>query len=137
MNEILELLPIPAERDFPDRQMAARRDALVAAVAAEQPQRRSLRGAVRAVRGHITRTWLALVAGLGVALVLLTASLSDDQSRLTTTSEVLLAAAGTAQLVAVVASPSALRSVETGGHQILIAFSAPPPVWRGGDRMSR
>lgn len=122
MNEILELLPIPAERDFPDGQMAARRDALVAAVAAEQPQRRSLRGAVRAVRGHITRTWLALVAGLGVALVLLTASLSDDQSRLTTTSEVLLAAAGTAQLVAVVASPSALRSVETGGHQILIAF---------------
>jgi hypothetical protein len=121
MNDILDLLPIPAERDFPAGQMAARRDALVAAVAAEQPQRRSLRGAVRAVRGHITRTWLALVTVLAVALALLTANLSGDQSRMTTSSEVLLAAAGTAQLVAVVASPSVLRSVETGRHQILIA----------------
>jgi hypothetical protein len=122
MNEIVDLLLIPAERDFPAGRMAARRDALVAAVAAEQPQRRSLRGAMRAARGHITGTWLALVAVLAVALVLLTASLSGDQSRVITTSEALLAAAGTAQLVAVVASPSALRSVETGGHQILIAF---------------
>jgi hypothetical protein len=121
MNDILDLLPIPAERDFPAGQMAARRDALVAAVAAEQSQRRSLRGAVRAARGHITRSWLALVAVLAVALVFLTASVSGDQSRVTTTSEVLLAAAGAAQLVAVVASPSALRSVEMGGHQILIA----------------
>jgi hypothetical protein len=121
MNDILDLLSIPAERDFPAGQMAARRDALVAAVAAEQPQRRSLRGAVHAARGHITRTWLALVAVLAVALVLVTASVSGDQGRLTTTSEVLLAAAGTAQLVAVVASPSALRLVELGGHQILIA----------------
>jgi hypothetical protein len=122
MNEILDLLAVPAERGFPAGQMAARRDALVAAVAAGQPQRRSLRGAVRAVCGRITRTWLALVAGLAVALVLLTASPSGDQGRLTTTSQVLLAAAGTAQLVAVVASPSALRPVETGGHQILISF---------------
>jgi hypothetical protein len=122
MNEIVDLLPIPAERDFPAGQMAARRDALVATVAAEQPQRRSLRGAVRAVRGHVARTWLALVGALAVALVFLTANLSGDQSRMTTSSEVLLAAAGTAQLVAIVASPSALRSVETGGHEILIAF---------------
>jgi hypothetical protein len=127
MNEIVDLLPIPAERDFPAGQMAARRDALVAAVAAEQPQGRSLRRAVRAARGHITRTWLALVAALAVALALLTANLSGDQSRVTTTSEVLLAAAGTAQLVAVVASPSALRSAEAGRHQILIAFQRRRP----------
>lgn len=126
MNEIVDFLPIPAERDFPAGQMAARRDALVAAVAAEQPQRRSLRGAVRAARGHITRAWLALVAALAVALVLLTTTLSGDQSRMTTTSEVLLAAAGTAQLVAVVASPSAFRSVETGRDQVLIAFQRRP-----------
>jgi hypothetical protein len=110
MNEILDLLLIPGERDFPAGQMAARRDAIVAAVAAEQQQRHSLRAAVRAARRHITRTWLALLA----------ASLSGYQSRVSTTSEVLLAAAGSAQIVAVIASPSALRSVELGRRRILL-----------------
>jgi hypothetical protein len=117
MNEILDLLPIPGERDFPAGQMAARRDAIVAAVTAEQQQPHSLRGAVRAARGHITRTWLALIAVLALGLALLAASLSGYQSQANTTSEVLLAAAGTAQIVAVIASPSALRSVELGGRR--------------------
>jgi hypothetical protein len=120
MNEILDLLLIPGERDFPAGQMAARRDAIVAAVAAEQQQRHSLRAAVRAARRHITRTWLALIAVVALGLALLAASLSGYQSRVSTTSEVLLAAAGSAQIVAVIASPSVLRSVELGRRRILL-----------------
>src|SRR3954452_21541052 len=112
MNEILDLLPIPSERDFPTGQMALRRDALVAAVATEQQQRHSLRSAVRAARGHITRTWLALIALFALGLALLTASLAGYQSQVKTTSGVLLTAAGTAQVIAVIASPSGLGSVE-------------------------
>ena len=37
MNEILDLLPIPAARDFPGDRRDARRDALVAAVRADVP----------------------------------------------------------------------------------------------------
>jgi hypothetical protein len=122
MNEILNLLPIPSERDFPTGQMALRRDALVAAVATEQ-QRHSLRSAVRAARGHITRTWLALIALFALGLALLTASLAGYQSQVKTTSGVLLTAAGTAQVIAVIASPSGLGSVELGGRRISLASS--------------
>jgi hypothetical protein len=123
MNEILNLLPIPSERDFPAGQMAFRRDALVTAVAAEQPERHSLRAAARAARGHITRTWLALIALLALGLAVLAASLSGYQSQVKTTSGVLLTAAGTAQIIAVLASPSGLGSVELGGRRIALACS--------------
>jgi hypothetical protein len=122
-DEILDLLLIPGERDFPAGQMAARRDALVAVVAAETQQRHSLRGAVRAARGHITRTWLGLIALLALGLALLVAGLSGYQSQVKTTSTVLLTAAGTAQIIAVIASPSALGSVELGGRRILLSSS--------------
>lgn len=118
MNEILNLLPIPRERDFPAGQLAFRRDTLVAAVAAEQTERHSLRAAVRAARGHITRTWLALIALLALGLALLVASVSGYQSQMKTTSGVLLTAAGTAQVIAVIASPSGLGSVELGGRRM-------------------
>ena len=106
MSDILELLPIPSERDFPEGRLVARRDALMVAIAAESRERRSLRGAVRAARGHLTRSWLALLGVLAIGLVLLAASLSGYQSRAGTTSEALLTAAGTAQLIVVIAAPS-------------------------------
>jgi hypothetical protein len=49
MNEILDLLPIPAERDLPPGQLEARRDALVAAIATNagrEPLARCMRHAV-------------------------------------------------------------------------------------------
>lgn len=124
MNEILNLLPIPAERDFPAGQMDARRDALVASVAAELPRRRSLRGVVRAARGHITRSWLALLGVLALGLAILTVNLSGYQSRVSTTSEAVFAAVGTAQIIAVIASPSTLGSVEIGGRKIQFRASS-------------
>ena len=71
MNEILDLLPIPAERDFPAGQLEARRDALVAAALGETAREPAARRVLRAARGHVTRTWLSLlgILALGVALV--------------------------------------------------------------------
>jgi hypothetical protein len=123
MNEILNLLPIPSERDFPAGQMAFRRDALVAAVTAEQPERHLLRAAVRAARGRITRTWLALIALIALGLALLAASLSGYQSQMKTTSGVLLTAAGTAQIIAVIVAPSAFGSIDLAGRRISLACS--------------
>jgi hypothetical protein len=113
MSEILDLLPIPGERDFPEGRLTARRDALVVVIAAGSPRRRSLRGAVRAARGHLSRSWLALIGVLAVGLALLAASFSGYQGRVNTTSEALLAAAGTAQLIAVIVSPSTRGSTKT------------------------
>jgi hypothetical protein len=71
MNDILDLLPIPADRDFPPGQLAARRDALVAATRAEVSREPAARRVLHAVRGNITKTWLSLlgILALGVALV--------------------------------------------------------------------
>jgi len=71
MNEILDLLPIPAERDFPPGHLEARRDALVAATWAEGARESVARRVLRAARGNVTKTWLSLLGllALGVALV--------------------------------------------------------------------
>jgi hypothetical protein len=71
MNEILDLLPIPAERDFPPGYLEARRDALVAAIRAEAAREPVARRVLRAARGNVTKTWLSLLGlvALGVALV--------------------------------------------------------------------
>ena len=71
MNEILDLLPIPAERDLPPGQLAARRDALVTAIRTDAAAEPLARRAMRAARGHLTRTWLSLlgILALGLAVV--------------------------------------------------------------------
>ncbi len=71
MNEILDLLPIPAERDLPPGQLAARRDALVAAIRMDAAPEPLARRAMRAARGHLTRTWLSVlgILALGLAVV--------------------------------------------------------------------
>lgn len=73
MNEILDLLPIPAERDFPPGQFEARRAALVAAV--REPLGRR---ALRAARGHATKTWLSLLGILALGLAVLFSGLSGQ-----------------------------------------------------------
>jgi hypothetical protein len=125
MNEILDLIPIPAERDFPAGRMDARRDALVASVVAELPRRRSVLGAVRAARGHITRSWLALLGVLALGLAMLTVNLSGYQSRVSTTSEAVFAAVGTAQIIAVIAAPCPPGSVELGVRKPSSARAVP------------
>src|ERR1700759_2811665 len=71
MNEILEPLPTPAERDLPPGQLEARRDALVAAIATNAGREPFARRAMRAEPGHIAGAWLSLLAllALGLALV--------------------------------------------------------------------
>jgi hypothetical protein len=122
MSDIHELLPIPDERDFPPGRMVVRRDAVVAFVIAEQANPHSLRRAVRAARGHIARTWLALVALFALGIALLIASLSGYQKEAKITSEALLTA-GTAQIIAVIAAPAVRGSFELGGRRILLAAS--------------
>lgn len=78
MNEILDLLPIPAERDFPPGQLEARRDALVAATRAETARGPAARRVLRAARGHVTRTWLSLLGILALGLALLFGGLSGQ-----------------------------------------------------------
>ena len=70
MNEILDLLPIAAERDLPPGQLAARRDALVAAIRMDAAPEPLARRAMRAAR-HLTRTWLSVlgILALGLAVV--------------------------------------------------------------------
>ena len=118
MNEILDLLPIPGERDFPAGRMDDRRDALVASVVAELPRRRSVRGAVRAARKLITRSWLALLGVLALGLALVSVNLAGYQSRVSTTSEAVLAAVGTAQIIAVIATPFTPSSAELGVRKV-------------------
>jgi hypothetical protein len=102
--------------------MAVRRDAVVASVVAEQTNPHSLRGALRAARRHIARTWLALVALFAIGIALLIASLSGYQKETKITSEMLLTA-GTAPIIAVIAAPAVRGSFEPGGRRILLASS--------------
>src|ERR1700749_3261403 len=101
MNEILDLLPIPAERDFPPGQLQARRDALVAATRVDAAREPVARRVLRAARGNLTKTWLSLLGILALGLVLLFSGLSG-QSRPSTQSGAvaLLAVTVAAQIAA-------------------------------------
>lgn len=103
MNELLDLLPIPAERDFPAGQLEARRDALVAAVRADGTSDPLARRALHAARGGIARTWLTLLGILAVGIALLMLGFSAPQRSVRTDAVAVLAAAGTVQIAAAVA----------------------------------
>ncbi|HEX4325119.1 MAG TPA: hypothetical protein VHZ77_10875 [Gaiellaceae bacterium] len=100
MNEILDLLPIPAARDFPAGQLEARRDALVVATRMESARQPIGRRVLRAARGHITKTWLSLLAILALVLALLVTGFSGQQRSAQRGAEALLVVAGTAQIAA-------------------------------------
>src|SRR5215472_11020985 len=101
MNEILDLLPIPAERDFPAGRLEARRSALVTAIRVDEPLARR---AMRAARGGLARTWLSLLGILALSVAMLTLGFSSQQQRPTQREAVtILAVAATAQLAIAIA----------------------------------
>ena len=94
MSEILDLLPIPAERDFPPGHYEARRAALVAAVGREPFARRAL----RAAGSGIARAWLSLLGILALGVALLTLGFSTQQRPVQRDAVTFLAVAATAQI---------------------------------------
>jgi hypothetical protein len=110
MNEILDLLPIPAERDFPAGHLEARRDALVAAVRHDAVGGPLARRALRAARGGFARSWLSLLGILALGLALLTLGSSAQQRPVQRDAVAFLAVAGTAQIAIAVAPRVGLRA---------------------------
>jgi hypothetical protein len=110
MSEILDLLPLPAERDFPAGQLEARRDALVAAVRADAASAPLGRRALRAARGGIARTWLSLLGILALGLAVLTLGSSAQQRPVQRDAVAFLAVAGTAQIAIAIAPRIGLRA---------------------------
>jgi hypothetical protein len=98
MNEFLDLLPIPAERDFPLGQLEARREAVVAAIHADAANEPFARRAMRIARGHITKTWPSVLGILTLGLTLLAIGVSGQQRPSQRDAAVLLAVTGTAQI---------------------------------------
>ncbi len=107
MSEILDLLPIPEERDFPAGHYEARRAALVAAVRVEPFPRR----AMRAARGSIARAWLSLLGIFALGAALLTLGFSTQQRPVQRDAVGFLAVAATAQ-IAVALLPRAGSTAE-------------------------
>jgi hypothetical protein len=105
MNEILDLLPIPAERDLPAGQVEARRDALVAAIATNAGREPLARRAVRVARGHITGAWLSLLAMLALGLALVCSGVSGQHRTARSDAVAVLAITSAAQ-IAVAAAPA-------------------------------
>lgn len=103
MNEILDLLPIPADRDLPPGRLEARRDALVAATRAEAARDPVARRVLRAAREQVARTWWLSLLGilaLGIAVVCTGFRGQQPAQR---GAEALLVVAGVAQVAAAVA----------------------------------
>jgi hypothetical protein len=107
MNEILDLLPIPEERDLPPGQLEARRAALVAAVRVEPLARRAL----RAAGGGIAKTWLSLLGIVALGVALLTLGFSTQQRPVQTDAVAFLAVAASVQL-AIAVAPRAVSAAE-------------------------
>jgi hypothetical protein len=105
MNEILDLLPIPAERDLPAGQVEARRDALVAAIATNAGREPLARRAVRVARDHITGAWLSLLAMLALGLALVCSGVSGQHRTARSDAVAVLAITSAAQ-IAVAAAPA-------------------------------
>ena len=108
MIEILDFLPIPAERDFPLGQLEARRDALVAAIRAEVANEPFARRAMRAARGGIAKSWLSLLGMLAVGVALLTLGFSTPQRPEQRDAVAVIAVAGTVQIAIAVAPRAGL-----------------------------
>jgi hypothetical protein len=112
MNEILDLLPIPAERDFPPGQLEARRDALVAAAGASTSREPLTHRALRAARG----AWLSLLGILALGAAVIGSGLPGQHRPVPSGAVAVLAATGAAQ-IAVAAAPAigsaALRPLES------------------------
>src|SRR5579862_960255 len=110
MSEILDLLPIPDERDLPAGRVEARRAALVAAVRADVASEPFALRALRAARGGIGRVWLSLLGVLALGVALLTLGVSTQLRPVQRDAVAFLAVAGTAQIVIAVAPRAGLAA---------------------------
>jgi hypothetical protein len=110
MSEILDLLPLPAERDFPAGHFEARRDALVAAVRLDDASEPLARRALRVARAGFARSWLTLLGILALGLALLTLGSAAQQRPAQRDAVAFLAVAGTAQIALAVAPRVGLRA---------------------------
>ena len=108
MNEILDLLPIPAERDLPPGQLHVRREAFVGVIRAEATRTRSARRALRTARTQITRGWFSLL-GILALVVVLAVGASGQRRTVQRSAQMIVAAVGVAQVVAVI-TPAARKS---------------------------
>jgi hypothetical protein len=122
VNKTSDYLSIPAERAFPHGQLEARRDAVVAAVAADLRTSGGIRGGARLARRLLSRSWFALIAFIAVLVVVAVAVMSAQDDRLTGSRAVVITAA-TAFPLAVVAVSAPSRPFEDrrGDHQKRIA----------------
>ena len=100
MNDILGLLPIPAERDFPVGRREARRDALISQIRAEAVSEPVARRVIRAARGHIAKSWLSLLGILALLAALASFGFSAQQRVPEKGAVAVIAVAGTAQVIA-------------------------------------
>ena len=110
MNEILDLIPIPAERDLPQRRLEARRDALVAAIRVDLVDEPFARRALRAARDGIAGSWLALLGTLALGIALVSLGFSAQQRTVQRDAVAFLTLAGAAQIAIAVAPGTAGRS---------------------------
>jgi len=104
MSEILDLLPIPAERDFPAGRFEARRETLVASIRADRVNERFALAVLRAARRGLVKTWLWLLGIVALAVALLMLGTSAQQRPAERGAVAFLAVAGTAQ-VAIALAP--------------------------------
>jgi hypothetical protein len=99
VNPLLDLLPVPAERDLPPGRLDQRAAALVAAVETERPRRARL------------RRWLTMLLASAVASTVLAAGGARvDTTRLAETAAVVAAGSG---LVALAVAPRPTRLAPT------------------------
>jgi hypothetical protein len=110
MSEILDLLPLPAERDFPAGRLEARREALVAAVRLDGASEPFARRALRVARAGIARSWLAVLGIFALGVALLTLGSSVQRQPVQRDAVAFLAVAGTAQIALAVAPRVGLRA---------------------------
>jgi hypothetical protein len=115
MNDILDLLPIPAERDLPLGQLGVRRDALVAAIRTDAAHEPAARRALRAARG----AWLSLLGILALGLALVCTGVSGQHRPAQSDAVAVLAVTAAAQ-VAVAVAPAIgsvpLRQLDARQH---------------------
>jgi len=94
-RELLDLLPVPAERDLPPGRLEARSAALVAAIEAESAPSR--------LRGWLTSLGLFLAAVIAVCAVLLAVGVRPPEPQAGAKSVVVLAGGSALVALAVVA----------------------------------
>jgi hypothetical protein len=103
VSELLDLLPVPAERDLPPGRLEARRAAAVAAVAADAKQSRSGR-----LRRWLVSIGLLLASIAAVCSILWSANVRVDRTLAVGTA---VAVAGGSGLAALAPAPRSPRFV--------------------------